>query len=103
MKIECACGHLIIDQADSLKHKGYIISDTQWFDFWDALDHAIEKSGPSALAKERACMQLRKMDIFKTIWECTHCGKLYINGPENELIAYSPDSNQYQGILDRKV
>ncbi len=45
MKINCTCQNTIVDQTDYLKNKGYVISATQWFDFWDSIDNAIEKSG----------------------------------------------------------
>lgn len=103
MKIPCTCGYLIIDQTDYLRHKGYLILDTQWFDFWDAIDAAIEKSGPSPKQKEAAAMKLRREDVFKTLWECANCGKLYIEGKDkHKLIAYSPDSKAYAGVLDKK-
>lgn len=59
MKIKCSCGFYIVDNTDSLTNKGYLISDTQWFNFWDAIDNAIEKTGNTAKEKENACMQLR--------------------------------------------
>lgn len=102
MKIRCTCDYLIIDQTDYLKYKGYLISDTQWFDFWDAIDAAVETSGPSPKQKEAAVMKLRKMDVFKTLWECSNCGKLYVSGEGNALIAYTPDMGSYQGVLDKK-
>ncbi|WP_299677007.1 hypothetical protein [uncultured Tenacibaculum sp.] len=39
MKIKCNCGFYIVDNTDSLTNKGYLISDTQWFNFWDAIDN----------------------------------------------------------------
>lgn len=103
MKINCNCGHIIIDNTDYLRHKGYVISDTQWFDFWDAIDHAIEKTGNSPKEKERACMQLRKKNVFKPFWECTNCGKLYVDDKAGNLRAYSPENKTYNKVLDKKV
>ncbi|WP_108802955.1 hypothetical protein [Aquimarina sp. Aq107] len=102
MKIKCSCENIIIDQTDYLKNKGYLISDTQWFDFWDNIDAAIEKSGESKKEKEEACMQLRRQNIFKTLWECTNCGKLYIDGIYGDLISYSSDTKKYNEVLNKK-
>jgi hypothetical protein len=102
MKIKCNCGGLIVDSTDYLPFKGYIIPDTQYFDFWNAIDDAIEKSGPSKSDKENACMELRKRWCFDRIWECTTCGKLYVDSEDGNLVLYSPDSNQYNGLLDKK-
>jgi len=101
MKIKCNCGSIIVDQTDFLKHKGHVISDIQWHDFWDAIDHAIEHSGPNKSDKEKAVMQLRQQRLFKTVWECVECGKLYIDSENGNLISYAPDSNGYNAVLDR--
>ena len=102
MKIKCDCGYVIVDQTDYLKNKGHLISDTQWFDFWDSIDEAIEKSGNSAKAKEEACMQLRKQNLFKTLWECQNCGKLFVDGENGDLVTYSPDNKKYNQVLNKK-
>ncbi|UTW66576.1 hypothetical protein KFE94_00250 [bacterium SCSIO 12643] len=44
MKIKCVCDNLIIDQTDYLSNKGYLISDLDWFNFWDSIDEAIEST-----------------------------------------------------------
>ncbi|CAH1226844.1 hypothetical protein PAECIP111891_06011 [Paenibacillus allorhizoplanae] len=51
MKIQCTCGDQFVDQTDFLRH---VFSDQDWFDFLNAIDNAIEKSGPHNLDKERA-------------------------------------------------
>ncbi len=101
MKIKCSCNNLIIDQTDYLTNKGYLISDTQWFDFWDLIDQAIEN--PKKTKKERAdtCWELRILNVFKGIWECNHCGNLYIDGKDKELILYTPDLKKYHRVLDK--
>lgn len=102
MKIKCTCKNLIIDQTDYLKNKGYLISDTQWFDFWNDIDNAIEKSEESNKENEEACMQLRKQIVFKTLWECKSCGKLYIEEKNGNLVSYTPDTKKYNEILNIK-
>jgi hypothetical protein len=102
MKINCTCKNVIIDQSDYLNDKGHVISDAQWFDFWDSVDNAIENTGKSPKEKEAACMQLRNQNLFKTLWECQSCGKLFANGPDGNLISYSPDNNRYNQLLNKK-
>jgi hypothetical protein len=101
MKIHCDCGNIISDSTDNIKYKGRMIPDKNWDDFWDSIDFAIEKSGPSEKEKETACMQLRKQNIFRTMWECTNCGKLFIDDQNYKLKTYSPDSKKYNEILDK--
>lgn len=102
MKIICSCENVIIDQTDFLNYKGYFISDQQWFNFWDAIDQAIEDTSKSPKEKEKACMELRQQYPFKQAWECRQCGKLYLDNSENKLTAYSPDSKVYNRILDHE-
>ena len=100
MKIQCACGHLIVDQTDGLKHKGHLIADVHWFNFWDAVDAAIAETDEAL--KEQASMPLRRQKIFRQVWECTQCGKLYVDDKNSRLISFSPDAGTYQGVLDRE-
>lgn len=99
MKILCECGGIIVDQTDYLPNKGYIISDQDWFDFMDAIDNAIEKSGPTQAEKERACMNIQSLAIrlTKTIYQCNECGRLYISNNDGELETYnnSEDKEEY--------
>ncbi|MGH1336858.1 MAG: hypothetical protein ACRBFS_12100 [Aureispira sp.] len=102
MKIKCTCAHLIVDQTDYLRNKGHLISDTQWFNFWEAIDAAIEQSGDSPKEKKEACMQLRQQRVFKTLWECTHCGNLFVDGENGDLMLYKPENKRYNEALNRK-
>ena len=52
--------------------------------------------------KEDACMQLSKQNLFKTLCECTKCGKLFVDGKSGELITYEADSKKYNQILNKK-
>lgn len=101
MKIYCSCGNIIPDGTDYLKHKGHLISDTQWFGFWDAIDNAIEKSGDSKKEKENACMFLRSNNPSKLIYECQDCGKLYVDKKEGEFISFIPENQKYNGVLSK--
>jgi hypothetical protein len=101
MKINCACGNVIVDNTDFLKDKGHLISDTQWFDFWESIDDAVEKSGESAKEKEDAVMHLRQEEPSQLMWECQQCGKLFFNSKNGDLIIFSPDNRKYNAVLDK--
>ncbi len=103
MKIKCSCNNLIVDQTDYLKNKGYIISDTQWGDFWDLIDNEIENPKTTKIERENSCMKVRELNVFKGIWECSNCGNLYIDGnKKGELLIYLPESREYNRALDKK-
>lgn len=47
-------------------------------------------------------MELRQMNLFKLMWECTSCGKLFVNGEGGEVFTYAPFNSKYNATLDRK-
>ena len=103
MKILCTCENIIIDQTDYLKNKGYLISDTKWFNLWDSIDEEIENSANSyGRGEESESIQLRMQNLFRTLWECSNCGKLFINGEDGNLILYTPDNENYNRVLDKR-
>ena len=87
MKIKCECGGIIVDQTDFLPFKAHMISDQDWFDFLDAIDNAVEKSGPTSKEKELALMNVRILAgiLSKSIYQCTLCGRLFVENENHEL------------------
>lgn len=87
MKISCACGGVIVDSTDNLSYKGHLISDQDWEDLMDAMDRAIEQSGPSAEEKEHAAMHMRRLlsKLERTIYQCTECGALIVDKVDGGL------------------
>ncbi|HEU0298211.1 MAG TPA: hypothetical protein VFR37_02130 [Longimicrobium sp.] len=87
MKIQCRCGALIVDQTDNLPHKAHVIPDQEWEGVLDAIDHAIERSGPGAQAKEAACMAVRTAIIraSRLAWQCRECGRLWMDDQRHEV------------------
>jgi hypothetical protein len=84
-KIECTCGATIHDITDSQPWSAHVIPDQDWNGFGDAIDEAIEKSGPSAKEKEAACMKLRYLSVARTAFQCSACGRIYIYDQNQEL------------------
>lgn len=102
MKIRCACDNIIVDQTDYLKYNGYLISDTQWFDFWDSIDEKIKSFRDSSNSNEDTLLHIKEQSNFKTLWECIKCGKLYIEGENGNTASYSADSEKYNQILNKR-
>ncbi|MEZ6142418.1 MAG: hypothetical protein R3B84_17810 [Zavarzinella sp.] len=48
MKIYCECGTTIHDASDCIKYKAHFIPDEVMNKLMEAIDEAIEKSGPTA-------------------------------------------------------
>jgi hypothetical protein len=84
MKMQCTCGHVIVDQTDYLRYKGHMISDQDLFDLLDAIDEAVEKSGPEPKDKEKALMRVRFLfsDMAQIFYQCMSCGRLFSENDE---------------------
>lgn len=92
MWFECKCGHRIHDISDAHHYKAHIIPDKQWHPLWDAVDDAIENSGPSSKDKERACMELRsKVYGRQSVYQCPVCGRIYFALGNGEMVCFKPE------------
>lgn len=91
MKIHCECGHVIHDGTDGLAHKGHVIPDRRWNELADAIDEAVETSD-TPRQREAACMRLRVLlnDMARTAWQCTECGRLYLDNADHHLRSFEP-------------
>ena len=99
MKIQCVCGAIISDTTDCLPYKAYFIPDQEWFGMWDAIDDAIEHSGPTPKDKETACMKLRSQGHGQQAWQCTNCGRLHVDDQQGNLHIFEPSSAQTSKTL----
>lgn len=103
MKIGCHCGATIYAQTDYLPYMAHFIPDQDWFDVLDAIDDAIEKSGPSVTEKEAACMKVRQLicKLSRSAWQCRECGRVYIADQGHELRQLVPGANDVPRELFR--
>ncbi|TDD79637.1 hypothetical protein E1293_22755 [Actinomadura darangshiensis] len=85
MKIRCACGNLVRDQTDFIPYKARVIADQDWSDALDALD----------------ADQL--WSLSRTMWQCTECGRLFIEDHDDRLRVFAPDSPAAPSDLLRSV
>ncbi len=99
MKIECKCGHLIVDSTDNLTYKGHIIADQNLDVIRDLIDSAIESGGESAKEKEASCMNVRNNFTTRFIWQCTSCNRIYIDNANRDLVCFMPESDKSSDIL----
>lgn len=101
MKFECPCGHLISDGTDNLPNKAHFIADQDWDRFWDEIDAAVEKSGPSARQKEAAVMRLRSLDLFRLAWQCPSCGRVHLDDASHTVQSFAPEpGDEPMGIFN---
>ena len=92
MKIQCDCGKIVHDGTDDLPHKAHLIPDQQWNSLFEALDWLIENRCHTAIQRDEACNQVRLLvtKIARTAWQCTACGRLFIEDDARNIHCYPP-------------
>lgn len=87
MWIQCACGNVIKDVTDSISYKARYISDQDWFDVLDRIDSAIKSDESN---KDHLCQEISTfiMGKAKDIYQCTECGRIYIDDKNRNLKEY---------------
>lgn len=121
MKLQCDCGHLIVDQTDYLPYKARLAKDEDYDRTWAAARDDLAElltadeskreawvaerfpglstaSGTAVLGAYFTRMQLAYMPL---IYECQQCGRLMIErGPAtNTYVSFAPSSGRLEHIL----
>ncbi|HEX2204787.1 MAG TPA: hypothetical protein VHG91_15875 [Longimicrobium sp.] len=103
MKIQCPCGHEVSDGGDALPNKAHFIADQEWDAFWDAVDAAVERSGPSPRAREAAVMRLRGLGLFRQAWQRSQCGRLLLDDTPTTVRVFTPEPGEESArVLGRR-
>ena len=79
-----------------------MVSDAVYFALLDQIDSAIETGGTSAAARESTCMKVRALlgQARRSIWQCQHCSRLYVDDPEGQLQCFQPQGGtSHHGVL----
>jgi hypothetical protein len=94
MKITCDCGALIVDQTDTIPHKGHLIPDQEWFPVFDGIDAVIDDLSARRLDAAAACMKVRTIlgAAARQIYQCKNCGRLFVDDRQHRLHAFAPAS-----------
>lgn len=93
MKIACHCGCTIFDQTDALPHKAHLIPDPEWNALADAIDEGvIAPLTAGKLDADAAAMKVRMLlsRVTRSGWQCTNCGRLFIDDQRHDLQCYAP-------------
>lgn len=123
-KLKCLCGYTIVDQADNLPYKGYIIPDTKidkisdlFSQAIDSLSEATKQSKKIDWIKENFAVppyplnlgdssmihdiiSTHLVDTKQDILECQNCGRIAIQIKQtNAFKFYKPETNDTKGIL----
>ena len=101
MKMNCRCGHVILDATDHLPHKGHVIADTEWLPLLEAIDELVAQTGPSPREKEATIMQIRSRigSASRSIWQCAQRGDLYLDHPGDTATHFKAVNDLAPGAL----
>lgn len=126
MKIQCKCGHIIVDQTDFLPYKGHILPDAELesfesvpaeiVDFMEAIrsdrrsewiKNKFSDSYPTDLDDEAIIFDIIQSGLItRHVFECEACGRILIedNRNKDKTIGYQsfyPEEKDRKGLLDR--
>lgn len=94
--IKCHCGNIIHDSTDYISYKGSIIPDQDENDYFDGIEKIIKSDNPDK--NSLVCDFLCEFSD-KTIYQCTECGRLYIED-NNKLFCFKPENHNNTKILN---
>jgi len=120
-KLGCKCGHVIVDQTDSLPYKASLLRNEVENAFWEEVNHELKplmtaaESGDKAViaeafggfapwvnATDELESRISSLYTHQTldVYECTNCGRLWVQkGAGNQFVSYVPEEDGYQAIL----
>lgn len=89
----CACGEYINDWGNFQGNKGYYISNANWDAYFEILD--VASNPPAQYRSDReeisgAASQLLG-ELFRQLYQCTHCGRLHVFGPRGGYFTFKPE------------
>ena len=97
--LRCHCGYIIHDSTDYISYKGSIIPDQDEIDYFDRIEEIIKSDNPD---KNSLMCDFLCEFVTKTIYQCTECGRLYIedNINNNKLFCFKPENHSNTKILN---
>ena len=102
VEFECDCGKgRFLSSTDNRSYVAHLIADQDYDDFSEAIDSAIERSGPTARDKDAVCMEWRRFRMPR-VWQCPNCGSLYVEDTEGNRHTFRPASEQVSKQLFKR-
>ncbi len=118
MKIFCECGHVIYDQTDYISYKASFISDQDSYDLRGEIEKQIKKLVTSLEYNASNKIDINELvedamiDISeniisyysrRTIYQCSGCGRLFIDDAQFHTHVFIPQDNSVQKNLMRSI
>lgn len=95
-KLLCECGHVISDTTDDLPYKGELVADGDHELVWSVLPDL-----QGTTDRRWDAVTAIRMAHCRDLYECTSCGRLWIERlPGTRIfVSYSSDSGRVENIL----
>ena len=120
-KLGCKCGHVIVDQTDSLPYKASLFRDQAENAFWDEMRLEIEPLVAAAESQDTAAIAQAYGEFgpwvntaenvegrigsiharrLTAVYECQGCGRLWLEKTAGGgFVSFIPEEGGYQAIL----
>lgn len=95
MFISCRCGERVTDNTDYIPWKARLIPDMQWEELMLILEAGGERIDRHPHAKQQAfhAMWSALKPLFRSAWQCSSCGRIYVENKAGELHSFVPESS----------
>jgi hypothetical protein len=93
MKFVCDCDATIYDITEYISYKAHYITDQDWGVLLDGVDHVIDDV---AISKKDAVNKILDFIslVHRSIYQCTYCGRVYLDDVNNQLHGYVPRNEE---------
>lgn len=123
-KLRCPCGHVIVDNSDSIPYKARILPDEKEAAFFKRIEEALRAllevnsaparerwlarfgfgSLPARVTSVEMCLDLVSSllaELSLDCYECTACGRVHVErrAERNVFSAFVPDGGAYESLL----
>ncbi len=89
--MNCPCGAVILDIADSSTNKAHLIPDEGWLALLEKIDGLIEGVAARPAKAEAACMEVRRLLKTRPVYQCRECGRLFVDDRAHQSHIFTPE------------
>lgn len=104
--MSCSCGYVIVDQTDELVYKASFISDLDSFSLSDAIKNQIDSAQDIDIEENKIKLYdeiiSQMIKYSQDLYECTQCGRLWVDIKNNCFQAFQSESGRYEAVLKVK-
>ncbi len=99
MRFGCKCGNIIRDTTDFLSYKADILASQDEEDFCEGMESLVTDESLSKVVCMNKLMSLYTHYAMRSIYQCSECGRLYVEDPEGKLHCFVPEEHTNKELL----